>query len=41
MEDNKNLSNDEMEFRKALEESDNTSLRRGKIIKGKPTQFAS
>ncbi|WP_295160750.1 S1 RNA-binding domain-containing protein [uncultured Brachyspira sp.] len=39
MEDNKNLSNDEIEFRKALEGSDNTSLSRGKIIKGKVVQF--
>ncbi|MEI0703042.1 S1 RNA-binding domain-containing protein [Brachyspira intermedia] len=39
MEDNKNLSNDEIEFRKALEESDNTFLSRGKIVKGKVVQF--
>ncbi|WP_295158415.1 S1 RNA-binding domain-containing protein [uncultured Brachyspira sp.] len=40
MEDNKNLSNDEIEFRKALEEkSDNTALSRGKIVKGKVVQF--
>ncbi|WP_300369610.1 S1 RNA-binding domain-containing protein [Brachyspira sp.] len=38
MEDN-NLSNEREEFLKALESSDNTSLSRGKNIKGKVVQF--
>lgn len=40
MEDNKNLSSEQMEFIKALEESGNaTSFRVGNIVKGKIVQF--
>lgn len=40
MDENRNLSNDELEFRKALEESeDNISVKMGNIIKGKVIQF--
>ena len=40
MEDNKNLSSEQMEFMKALEEADNaTSFRVGNIVKGKIVQF--